>query len=460
MPPEVRQHLIKSLLKHLPEPSSPIVLAARSDQPRPTPIRTNGMRKSPSKHVYNPSITFVLELSTLLASRDKPSIALLGETVGDALQTVVRDAPNVEPLLLSRAIFYLFSLMNASQELLDQPLLKTPVILHTISGFEQTILERVADLTLRGLALCLQNRTPLRSEVINTPDFWLILEHLHSTPTAAAAVFAIVEDIAASVPITVTADNYIATISLLNSFATAGSIDVATEQQAPKRLQAQPRERKYQKGQDVTPKPPNGQEKDTVLRGYKAVILISQLVQRVPELINHSQLDREEAWMTYWPPIFQNLQAQCLNPSRKIRRQACSSLQNALLSPNLSPSTNEEWTLIFQTVLFGLIARLLKPEVHQMDPVGMNETRLQAANLLCRTFLHHLHLLSQKDDLLALWLSILDVMDRLMMSGQGDNLEEAIPESLKNILLVMAGTEILAPPAKGEQPSPLWAETH
>ena len=164
--------------------------------------------------------------------------------------------------------------------------------------------------------------------------------------------------------------------------------------------------------------------------------------------------------MTYWSLIFQKFQAQCLNPCRKIRRQACSSLQNALLSPHLSPSTDEEWALIFRTVLFGLISRLLKPEVYQTDPTGMNETRLQAANLLCRTFLHHLPLLSQRADMLDLWLKILDIMDRLMNSGQGDNLEEAVPESLKNILLVMAGSEVFRAPNAGEEPSELWLETY
>lgn len=61
--------------------------------------------------------------------------------------------------------------------------------------------------------------------------------------------------------------------------------------------------------------------------------------------------------------------------------------------------------------------------------------------------------------MLDLWLRILDIMDRLMNSGQGDNLEEAVPESLKNILLVMADSGFLKPPSPGTQPSELWAET-
>ena len=69
-----------------------------------------------------------------------------------------------------------------------------------------------------------------------------------------------------------------------------------------------------------------------------------------------------------------------------------------------------------------MIVKLLKPEVYSSDPVGMSETRVQAATLLCRIFLHYLVLLSKWDGMLDLWLKILDIMDRLMNSGQGDSL--------------------------------------
>ncbi|KAG8527452.1 uncharacterized protein KY384_007604 [Bacidia gigantensis] len=458
MPPEIRQNLVLALLKHLPEPSSPVVLMARQDQARPTPIRTNGSRKIVAGQVYNPSIAFILELSTILASQDRGSMALIGEPVADAIQNVVREASNIHPLVISRAVYYLLYLMNANQELCDQSLVKTPVVLHTISRFDHSLLEAVSELLLRGLGHCLQSRTSLRNEIINTPDFWLILSNLHTIQESAPAVLEIVENIVASDPTLVTADNYVATVSLLDNFATAGSIGAAFEQQAS-RKPPNSRDRRTQRPADPISKSPDPREKEVVLRGYRAVVLISQLIQRVPTLIKQSQLDREKAWMTYWSQIFQKLQTQCLNPCRKIRRQAYSALQTALLSPSLCPSIDEEWDFIFQVVLFGLISRLLKPEVYQTDPIGMNETRLQAANLLGRTFLHHLPSVAERDDMLQLWLRILDTMDRLMHSGQGDNLEEAIPESLKNILLVMAGSEILTPPEPKEQPSELWIET-
>jgi brefeldin A-resistance guanine nucleotide exchange factor 1 len=128
------------------------------------------------------------------------------------------------------------------------------------------------------------------------------------------------------------------------------------------------------------------------------------------------------AWAAYWSPIFKALTTQCTNPCREIRHQSFSFLQRTLLSEELTTGNHEEWTAIFGEVLFPLIFRLLKPEVFSTDPVGMSETRVQAATLLCRIFLHYLVLLSKWDGMLELWLKIIDVMDRLMNSGQGDSL--------------------------------------
>ena len=163
--------------------------------------------------------------------------------------------------------------------------------------------------------------------------------------------------------------------------------------------------------------------------------------------------------MTYWLPIFQALREQCLNPRREIRLQSFSCLQRSLLSPELASKDHLEWTAIFGEVLFPLLARLLKPEVYQTDPIGMGETRVQAATLLCKIFLNYLVALSEWHGMLDLWIRILDIMDRLMNSGQGDSLQEAVPESLKNILLVMSSGGYLVPPAEDPAQRELWDET-
>jgi golgi-specific brefeldin A-resistance guanine nucleotide exchange factor 1 len=113
---------------------------------------------------------------------------------------------------------------------------------------------------------------------------------------------------------------------------------------------------------------------------------------------------------------------QCINPCREIRHHALSTLQRTLLSLDLALDDQKEWTAIFDEVLFPLVLRLLKPEVYHSDPIGMSETRVQAATLVCKIFLRYLDQLPTRDGLLQLWLKILDILDRMMNSGQGDSL--------------------------------------
>jgi len=153
------------------------------------------------------------------------------------------------------------------------------------------------------------------------------------------------------------------------------------------------------------------------------------------------------------------LTTQCVNPCRDIRHRAMSALQGSLLLPDLASEDHTEWIAIFGEVLFPLILRLLKPEIYQLDPIGMSETRVQAAMLVCKIFLHYLVLLVEWDGMLDLWLRILNILDRMMNSGQGDTLEEAVSESLKNILLVMASQGILVRPEEDPSSERLWVET-
>lgn len=121
MPPESRQSLVQALLNKLPEPASPVVISVRPERPVSSPVRTNGHRTNPSAPSYDPSLVFVLELATIFATRDQRSVGLMGQAVADALQTLIRDAANVHPLVLSRAIFYLLYLLNASQVIINYP---------------------------------------------------------------------------------------------------------------------------------------------------------------------------------------------------------------------------------------------------------------------------------------------------------------------------------------------------
>ena len=109
--------------------------------------------------------------------------------------------------------------------------MRVPVILHSISGFDQDILESVALATVKGLSRCIRDTTLLRNEITISPDFWSILQRLHQHEEAGPQVFELLQTITESTPYIVTADNYEAAISLANDFANAGSVGSIDERQ-------------------------------------------------------------------------------------------------------------------------------------------------------------------------------------------------------------------------------------
>ena len=155
------------------------------------------------------------------------------------------------------------------------------------------------------------------------------------------------------------------------------------------------------------------------------------------------------AWAAYWFPIFQAFTTQCTNPCRDVRSLAFTSLQRSLLSPSLISTEANAWTSIFSKVLFPLIFQLLRPEVFSSDRDSMGELRVQSTSLLCKVFLQYLVLLSAWDGMLDLWLEIVDIMDRLMNSGQGDSLVSRTRRPVQCHSPVFNGLLIRSPPLTG-----------
>lgn len=108
--------------------------------------------------------------------------------------------------------------------------MRAPVVLHAISSFDQERLDNSAFPVMKGLARCISDPGPLRNEVINSPDFWSILQRLHQQQDAAPLVFDLLRNIVDTSPTAVTADNYESAVSLANDFATAGSVGAVEEQ--------------------------------------------------------------------------------------------------------------------------------------------------------------------------------------------------------------------------------------
>ena len=62
---------------------------------------------------------------------------------------------------------------------------------------------------------------------------------------------------------------------------------------------------------------------------------------------------------------------------------------------------------------------------------------LRAVSLLSKVFLHHLHTLVELPTFHLIWLRALELLEQFMKCPNNDMLLEAVPETLKNMLLVM-----------------------
>lgn len=113
LPVESLRSLLSSLLEHLPEDGSPRVIVVKPEIPGASP-RTTGPRQKGKGPLYDPSLVFVLELATVLALRDEETVKELAKDVTDALASVIRDAPKHHYVVIARSVYYLLSLLKAS----------------------------------------------------------------------------------------------------------------------------------------------------------------------------------------------------------------------------------------------------------------------------------------------------------------------------------------------------------
>ncbi|KAK9718628.1 Guanine nucleotide exchange factor in Golgi transport N-terminal [Popillia japonica] len=227
----------------------------------------------------------------------------------------------------------------------------------------------------------------------------------------------------------------------------------------PRRKPARRRETRPTRLEDVKP------DQLIAVRGYHQVCiqlldLMHTLHTRTAQIFRWwaeegGELTQEVSlWTQGWCPLLQGIARLCCDTRKQVRINAISYLQRALLVHDLQMLTAPEWEACFQRVLFPLLSQLL--EQNSKDPVTMEEFRIRAATVLSKVFLHHLTPLLSLNTFGKLWLTILDYMDKYMHAEGSDLLYEAIPESLKNMLLVMESAKVFEGP---DGPNILWAQT-
>lgn len=237
--------LVETMLDQLPMDDHATVISVKQDNVA-APPSTNGQNSSPSLPRYDPTVAYILEFSTLLATRDADTVESSAKQVFDTVQGILRDPSRWHAITVSRATFYSFKILRASyvSHLLGSNLVKAdgqtqdhdfanvPFLLHTVSSLPQEMLVKTSDLVLAGLAMCTDEPGPLRSEMMTSPDFWATLSILARNPESAALVFSILEKGTTGSPPAIMADNYEAAVSLLNDFASAAAPVVLTEQKS------------------------------------------------------------------------------------------------------------------------------------------------------------------------------------------------------------------------------------
>lgn len=203
---------------------------------------------------YDATVVYILEFCTKLAIRDEESIEVAAKPVFDIVQGILRDSSQWHPITVSRATFYAFQILKssyvctvvamqsgASTDLKQEhEIVNVPYLLHSVSSLPKNLLIKAAEHLLAGLALCIDQPGPLRSEMMTSPDFWSILRILARGRDSAALVFDILEKGTTGNPHAVMADNYEAAIGLLSEFASAAAPRLPTEQEHAQRRPDQP----------------------------------------------------------------------------------------------------------------------------------------------------------------------------------------------------------------------------
>lgn len=524
LPVQQLEKFVNALLSEMPDAPSPVVVVKPDVRPAPVTARVGGTRTAKHGPEYDPGAVFMLELATRLTMRDASTIAATGEAVTNALQSAVRSASTLHPLTASRIVQYLLELLRYSYE---EQFMRAPVVLHAFSSFNDAILDQTAAALMKGLRVCIDQPGPLRNDITASPDFWSILQRLHLHKTEADNAFGILEKLTEDSNTAsrgqswrgITPSSYSPALALATSFAIAASI--------PGSIIEQRRDLARSRGQK--PRPPKPEDAAVVQRALKAITVIYALSGLAPQLIKQSALERGEAWKEYWGAVFRGLgglEGVAMSACREVRNRGISVLLRVLLAEDLvqpedvntrsppmvdddsddskedkdstAPQTNNEWTAIFSEVMFPLVARLLKPEVHKADQIGMGETRAIMVTVLCKVFLRYFELLAripgrtiqvpvqptaqdasetsekttftEKEEYLLVraWVGTLELLDRLMNASvgtkEGDALEEAVGESVKNVLLVLGDSGYLKRPVTGENDdemkNQLWVETN
>ncbi len=241
----------------------------------------------------------------------------------------------------------------------------------------------------------------------------------------------------------ITLQNFESCVQCLRSFVEAcvvGERNKETKKETPRLQQQQQAKTKSarrhnQQQQEVVAKSDESDVEDQFVASYETLSI--QLLDLLDTLHNKAasvfvqwaeeQREKNSAvdsvvsslWSRCWCPILQGIARLSCDRNGEVRMHALQYLQRALLVHELQKLSAMEWEACFNKVLFPLLAKLLE-NIDPRNAVRMEETRMRASTLLCKVFLQHLTTLAKLSTFTALWLTILDYMDKYMKSDKSD----------------------------------------
>ncbi|SGY37639.1 BQ5605_C003g01849 [Microbotryum silenes-dioicae] len=412
---------------------------------------------------YDPSAVFLLEIATSIASRSTESIAGLWPIMFDFMSKLLSAANSFSSLFNERvvaALLRLCAVVVAEDELRDS----TFLAIDMLRSLSPAVLASVAESLMVGLARLFHES----ADRIHSKTEWNLIFALFSATlqheAAAKISFELMQKLAAGKKddkAKLGPNNYASFLVVLVAFANVNVASTTTSMATTSsgNMRMPPRSTTAAIEAD------RGMEDPAAQRAGQIVDILKSTQEALPSLIAESNLSATRAWEASWIPLLSAYAQLCLNPSRELRQIAISSLQRTLVAREILDNPNVDFTTIFERVFFPMLEELLKPQVFRRDPEGMGETRLRASALLCKIFLSYLTQLSERqgmETMTQLWLRILGYQDRFMHSGRRDQMYEAVPESLKNVLLVMNEAGSLRPPhdpKRTPEHAPLWDAT-
>ncbi|KAG8863760.1 GDP/GTP exchange factor for ARF [Tulasnella sp. 330] len=413
------------------------------------PALPNDARQELSKEQlpYDPTSVFLLEIMISTVRQTTQHIEETWPIVFDHLSGILKASERFSVLLIERAVV---GLLRLCLIIAEKPILHDQIYIaiDLLRGLPPSVMNLVAEQLSAGLALLLKEHNIMRSST----EWGLVLSLIRGTvahPEAAKNSFRLLQELlTAENRQVVTSDNFSGFVSLIESFASAAGLAVDGQRQDRR---------------NVTPA---ANLEPVITRGTRAIDMLSDLRKFVPGFITQSSLAKDEAWKNFWTTLLSALSRQSASSCREVRHLAIGHLQRLLLGPQISGSAPGpvDFRLLLDRIVLPMMEDLLKPQVYVRDPQGMSETRLRASTLLCKSFLHFsVHSAEDIEATGKVWLDMLDMLDRFMHSGKRDQLFEAVPESLKNVVLVMNASGILVRPgsdASTPSQAELWKSTH